>query len=162
MAPCASNAVTAHYICRAGKNIRNNPKPTRRRWPQFGLRAMLLFVTVAALGSAYAAFRARHLEWVRQRHEVIDRDPSHVWRSGFIRRDEGILRRERAEFPAILRWYGERPQQVITLEFTSRIGYAPAGLGNGEEDELERVGRLFPEAAIRWINAQNRSILSRR
>ena len=59
---------------------------------------------------------------------------------------------------ALSGFFSQRPHQVITVELDSPVGYLPDGLAQRERDELERVAKLFPEAAILWSSKQNRTI----
>ena len=127
---------------------------------------MLLLVTV------FAAFLAYHVNWISQRHEVLVQNQCDSASIAKARADQSaLLARLGAtplapdpvpNAPGMLWLFGEQGQYKVTLQFKSNVVYAPDNLGDGEEEVVDRVKRLFPEAIVKWVHPGNHTIVNRR
>jgi hypothetical protein len=116
-----------------------NATPSTRRWFQFGLGSALLCVALLA------AFLAYHVNWVRQRHEVID--------SGTVAAGDGPYHQPGQDpvAPGLLRLFGVGAYGYIIVNVAHPIDQ----LTPADRARLDAVSRLFPEATIEpqcWVD----------
>ncbi len=109
------------------------PRPHRRPWFRFSLGTMFLVAAVVAVFVAY------HVNWIRQRREVLDQAVGFRWYS----------HGEPPRAPFMLRVFGEYGFDHIRIRFFSddvqdQIEGGP--FTAEQEADLLRVKRLFPEA----------------
>ena len=126
------------------------PTPPRRRWFQFGLVGLFVAVTLFA---AFAAFVAYHVNWIRERHAIINNTWAEETRAlSMDYRDNldscmgealpsppapGLLWLfDELGYGQILVWFGklspDRGRQLTPEELSS----------------LKQIERLFPEAKV--------------
>ena len=101
------------------------PPPPRRRF-QFRLRTLLIAVAVLAVPMAWVGYS---LNWIRQRHAILDRQPPRVWSSSW-----GLLPTT-ANAPGGLWLFGERGEPVLFWE-------------PGSREDVTQMEQLFPEAHV--------------
>ena len=99
----------------------------RRYWYQISLRALLALIACSSLVFAWIAYE---LEWKRQRQLVL---------SQYNHANRG------PSAPALLWIFGVHGYSTVRLKFE---GYKVRTLTLDEEQERERVRRLFPEAQV--------------
>jgi len=104
------------------------PKRTWRRYFRFGLRSLLLVLTVVAVVLGY------HANWIRQRREA-----SEGWLTSYWSPPPNRI----PKAPGLLWLLGERGYGHIWRESTG-------SLTPEEEAQLAKMKRLFPEATITW------------
>ena len=108
------------------------PPPRRFR---FGLRTLFVVVVIASIPCAWVGYS---LNWIRQRHEVLDNEWPEFNRHW--RRYLAIGFNERA--PGGLWLFGERGVEALAI-----------GLRPGEEYIEVRVRLLFPESKLRVFHS---------
>jgi hypothetical protein len=108
-----------------------NP-PMPRRWFRFSLRTMFVLVTMLCVWLEY------HLNWIRERRELLSSLPSEREPSANTEfRYETCFTR----LPLSLKVLGEHPHDNLTIYFSdSRKPLTEA--------QLERIRGLFPESYI--------------
>jgi len=117
----------------------DNPQPTRRRWFQFGLRGLLIAVTVSGFVLGFLAYAA---SWARQRDHFLSTAETTWAGSNFPTKRPpwplrvltlgGILRIRGCFVVEELYFFDEEPQAT-----------------------LDRARLLFPEAALRTPSNPN-------
>jgi hypothetical protein len=110
-----------------------------------------------ALLVAWAGYSMR---WISERHEVIgwgnklifnDIQPHVILHPLVILSEEDKAPRRRGKgkpAPAWLWLFGERGYGEILLNFQRNDGVHERNLDSGEEEELDRIRQLFPEAKV--------------
>jgi hypothetical protein len=104
----------------------DSPAPRRRF--QFRLRTLMFVVTLLAAACGYARWQA---EIIRERHDAVE---THESRTSWDVPGARSRYRRRAPWP--LRWLGEKGFAAIYVN------------DNENDDEIENLKRLFPEAEI--------------
>jgi hypothetical protein len=107
----------------------------KRRWFQFGLRSLLVFVTLLAIPCGYAGWQAKIVrerksmrEWIRERRGIcMDADlpvgDVPVWSD-----------RETQRISSIRNWLGDRAVTLIEID--------------AKPEEIDRIKVIFPEALV--------------
>lgn len=121
----------------------HNSNPRRRRWRQYSLRSLFVVMTLAALAAGWVAYCR---DFVRQRHDFLKNGTPSVsvrksWSSGIPTSFSAPLR---------LRGFEDRYVFSLTLEFTERRD--DGELTSAQQEELDRVRRLFPECGADAIH----------
>jgi hypothetical protein len=112
-------------------------KPTKRRWFRFSLRTMFVLVTVGCVWMAY------HLNWIRQRREMmewlelLDRKHGLVGAGTYNFRDD-----PRPDLPFSLSVFGEQKEGLIFICLPDDMDESAS------EKWFNKVQRLFPEAHL--------------
>lgn len=107
------------------------PTPPRRRWLQFGLRGLLVGVTVLAVFAAYYG------NWIRHRHAIIDGDNWAAYEGDPLPHAPGLL------------WaFGQKGYLIMRRAILVNDPDDPSERPEGIDEELQAVHRLFPEATI--------------
>jgi hypothetical protein len=108
------------------------PPKRKRRWFQFSLRSLLIFVTVLAILFAYVGWQAKI---VRARLAVLKELKTVVngQRTGFI---EHIADDPRHSIPWIRKILGDEPMNCIFLPLST------------EKEYRQRIRETFPEADV--------------
>jgi hypothetical protein len=131
------------------------PKTGRYRF-QFGLGTLLLLITV------FAAFLAYHVNWIRERHAIVNSasDPK-VLSYSFDPQDPfGDVAPRSA--PGLLGLFSEEGYHDIVIFFPfgvngdSRRRHNREQLTPAELAEVRRVQLIFPEAAVRGVAVEGR------
>ena len=106
-----------------------------RRWFRFSLRTMFVVVTLLAVAAAWIGY---NLNWIRQRHEMID--------SGGVAAGDGPNHTVGTDpvAPGLLQFFREGAYGYIIV-FPDRTG---GSLTPAEQAKLNRVAQLFPEATV--------------
>jgi hypothetical protein len=129
--------------------------PKRRRL-QFGLRGLLVGVTVLAVPLGWTTYQ---LSWLRERRAVVSRSDIEAW--------GGMARKPMPVAPWSLRVFGAYSYRTVLLVIVDESRAAEYGEGEAddawlteqERREVERFRRLFPEAkAFAWFSATPASI----
>ena len=108
-----------------------NPPPLRRRF-RFSLRTMFVLVTVFSVWLGY------HLNWIRQRREMLKSLPEAYQITTFYEYKEPL----RDRFPLSLRILLEQPYYSIPL------GTRVSDTELEHKQRFEKVRSLFPEAHL--------------
>ena len=129
----------------------NGVRDTSRRWFRFSLLGLLMLVTVT-LAAGVAGWIAYHLDWIRQRRDVLRREGNelHFFPAGWYM----------PEAPWPIRWFGEQGHASILVVHRDSQRAALSGTGPGaakeaeslltasEQSELDQIRSLFPEASV--------------
>lgn len=115
----------------------------RRRWLRFSLRTLFVAVTVLALALWYP------LHWIHQRHKLLDDNFARMKQVGVPYWDihgrfELLVRNPPARAPWLLRLFGEKPVDSVTMLYI--VEKPPRKV----TWDMMRDKRLFPEADITW------------
>lgn len=107
----------------------------RRRWFSFSLRSMLAAVVVLSVAGAWVGYQ---LNWIRQRHDVLENDQdSPLWVSVAVLDGAPCTRT-----PWPLGLFGEEPAGMPTIWLRDSV----------TDEELTRAQYLFPETEVRRLN----------
>ena len=104
-----------------------SPAPNRRRWFRWSLGTMFVVVLVAGCLAGWLGY---HLNWIRQRHEVVSRHSVH----------SELCEVPPSDTPFALRMLGESSYSSISM-----LDVGPTTI---ESQEVERIRGLFPEANV--------------
>jgi hypothetical protein len=126
------------------------PKQSRRRWFQFGVGTMFLVVTVVA------AFLAYHVNWIRERHALVNAagDSKTIYSFDVMDPFAPDLPSTPEKAPGLLGLFGEHGYHNVEIIF-SRVLTGDSGISNNRDlmpselAEVRRVQVLFPEAEVR-------------
>jgi hypothetical protein len=89
--------------------------------PRFSLRTLFVLIALIAIPLGWSI---RQLDWIRRRHEFLNRDDLPIWYEGFWGSE--------LDCPWYLRLFGEHARTPITVK----------------KDHVEEAIRLFPEALV--------------
>ena len=127
----------------------------KRRWLRFSLRTLFVVVTVLAAFSGWVVY---HLNWIRERHQLLARHNA-TSAEQYVNRRARFGDPEPKPFltiapssPSIgfgLRLFGETDVSHVRVFILD---------GGPEGDEIERAARLFPEATIKVYPGRSWSI----
>jgi hypothetical protein len=131
--------------------LMTSPTPPRRRWFRFGLGTMFLALGALAVMLLVGAFVAYHVDWIRQRHALLEETQRRFANRYAPAKDLDFpawIKCEACDPPGLLWLFGEKGAWSLNLRAAFDYDADARECNRIIESELSRAKRLFPEAHV--------------